>query len=126
MRRHFIFEGLKENLEKVFKRLRSKGRLSEEDIHTALREVRIALFESDVNYKVAKEVVSRVGESAKSEKVIESLTPSEQVITILYRELVGILGESASLNIDPNRQNFIMLVGLQGNGKTTTAAKIAK
>ncbi|MCX6088096.1 MAG: signal recognition particle protein [Caldiserica bacterium] len=121
-----MFEGLKENLEKVFKRLRSKGRLSEEDIHTALREVRIALFESDVNYKVAKEVVSRVGESAKSEKVIESLTPSEQVITILYRELVGIVGESAPLNIDPNRQNFIMLVGLQGNGKTTTAAKIAK
>lgn len=126
VRRRAIFEGLKENLEKVFGKLRSKGRLTKEDIHSALREVRIALLESDVNYKVVKEVVSRVEESATSEKIIESLTPSEQVITILYKELVNVLGNASPLNLDPNRQNFIMLVGLQGNGKTTTSAKIAK
>ena len=96
------------------------------DIHSALREVRIALLESDVNYKVVKEVISRVEEKAKRDRVIESLTPSEQIITILYRELVDIIGNPASITVDPNRQNFIMLVGLQGNGKTTTAAKIAK
>jgi signal recognition particle subunit SRP54 len=121
-----IFESLKENLEKVFKKLRSKGRLSEEDIHAALREVRVALLESDVNYKVVKEIISRVEEKAKTERVIESLTPSEQVITIIYGELVSIIGNPAHLNLEPNRVNFIVLVGLQGNGKTTTAAKMAK
>ncbi len=90
-----------------------------------MREIRVALLEADVNYKIVKEIVKNVEEEAKKEKVIESLTPAEQIITILYRELVSILGESAPLNIKGGNINLVMLVGLQGNGKTTTAAKLA-
>ncbi len=90
-----------------------------------MREIRVALLEADVNYKIVKEIVKNVEEEAKKEKVIESLTPAEQIITILYRQLVSILGESAPLNIKSGNINLVMLVGLQGNGKTTTAAKLA-
>jgi len=90
-----------------------------------LREIRVALLEADVNYKIVKEIVKNVEEEAKKEKVIESLTPAEQIITILYRQLVSILGESAPLNIKSGNINLVILVGLQGNGKTTTAAKLA-
>ena len=120
-----IFNSLRNNLQKAFKFFRSKGRLSEQDIKEGLREIRVALLEADVNYKIVKEVVKRVEEQARSQKVIESLTPAEQIITILYNELVAILGDAVPLNIVPNETNLIMLVGLQGNGKTTTAAKLA-
>ncbi len=90
-----------------------------------MREIRVALLEADVNYKIVKEIVKNVEEEAKKEKVIESLTPAEQIITILYRQLVSILGESAPLNIKSGNINLVILVGLQGNGKTTTAAKLA-
>ncbi len=105
--------------------MRSKGRLSDEDIHSSLRELRIALLEGDVNLDVVKNVVSRVEEKAKEQRVIESIAPAEQVITILYNELITILGDPAPLKVDPNVLNFIMLVGLQGNGKTTTSVKLA-
>lgn len=105
--------------------MRSKGRLSDEDIHSSLRELRIALLEGDVNLDVVKDVVSRVEEKAKEQRVIESIAPAEQVIAILYNELITILGDPAPLKLDPNVLNFIMLVGLQGNGKTTTSVKLA-
>ncbi len=120
-----MFDGLKSNLQKAFKFFKSKGRLTEEDIKEGLREIRVALLEADVNYKIVKEVIKNVGEEARKEKVIDSLTPAEQIITILYRELLNVLGTSAPLNIESGKLNFIMLLGLQGNGKTTTAAKLA-
>ncbi len=121
-----IFESLKKNLQYAFRKLRSKGKLSESDIEDGLREIRVTLLGADVNYKIVKEVISRVSQEAKKQNVVESLTPAEQIITILYRELKDILGEASPINIDHNRRNLIMLVGLQGNGKTTTAAKLAK
>lgn len=120
-----IFESLKENLNKVFKKLRSKGRLTEEDIKSALREIRVALLEADVNFKVVKELIARLEEKARSEKVIESLTPSEQIITLLYKELVNVLSEGSSFSLKKGEINYLFLVGLQGNGKTTTAAKLS-
>lgn len=121
-----IFDNLKINLQNVFKKLRSKGKLSNEDIKTSLREIRVTLLEADVNYKIVKEIVEKAEEEAKKQNVMESLTPAEQIITILYNEIKNILGDASPLNIEPNKRNLVMLVGLQGSGKTTTAAKLAK
>jgi len=121
-----IFESLKKNLQYVFKKLYSKGKLSPSDIENGLREIRVTLLEADINYKIVKELINRVSEEAKKQNVVESLTPAEQIITILYKELKNILGETPVININHNKKNLIMLVGLQGNGKTTTAAKLAK
>ncbi|MGB9769497.1 MULTISPECIES: signal recognition particle protein [Caldisericum] len=107
----------------VLKKLRSKGHLSEADIKAAIKEIRLALLEADVNYKLVKEITEKVETEAKSSKVLESFTPAEQILSILYSVLVDYVGHSEKLKLHGGK-NFIILVGLQGNGKTTTAAKL--
>lgn len=120
------FEGLANKLQNVFKKLRGKGKLSEQDIKLAMREVKLALLESDVNYKVVKNFINNVSEKSLGEKVLESLTPAQQVIKIVNDELKYILGnEQDKLNFNHNGITTIMLVGLQGAGKTTIASKLA-
>ena len=119
------FESLTDRLAGVFKKLRGHGKLSEADIKAAMREVRMALLEADVNYKVAKDFCAKVSERAMGQEVMESLTPAQQVVKIVNEELVALMGgsEAARLNIKNKGQTIIMLCGLQGNGKTTHAAK---
>lgn len=120
------FESLSEKLQNVFKNLRGKGRLSEEDVKAGLKEVRMALLEADVNFKVVKQFVKAVEEKATGSDVLESLTPGQQVIKIVNEELVNLMGgaDNQKLILKPDR-TVIMMVGLQGAGKTTTAAKLA-
>ncbi len=121
-----MFEQLTERLQAVFRRLGSRGRLSEKDVDEALREVRLALLEADVHYRVVKEFLERVRTQAVGEAVMRSLTPAQQVIKIVHEELVRMLGETAiPLAEAPSPPTVLMLVGLQGSGKTTTAAKLA-
>ena len=120
------FEGLSEKLTSAFKRLKSKGKLSEKDVKEAMREVRLALLEADVNYKVAKEFTNRVSERAVGEEVMKSLTPAQMVIKIVNEELISIMGGTQSrLDMTSSLPTVIMLCGLQGSGKTTHAAKLA-
>ena len=119
-----MLETLSDRLQDVFKRLRGKGKLTERDVDEALREVRLALLAADVNLKVVKEFLARIRTRAIGSEVLESLSPAQQVIKIVYEELVQTLGEHAKLNLDRS-PTTIMLVGLQGSGKTTTAAKLA-
>ena len=120
------FESLSEKLNSVFKKLRGKGRLSEADIKEAMREVRLALLEADVSYKVVKDFVKRVSEKAVGADVLESLTPAQMVIKIVNEELTALMGsESSKLNIGSKSPSVCMLVGLQGAGKTTNGAKLA-
>jgi signal recognition particle subunit SRP54 len=121
-----MFESLTERLQAVFKELGRRGKLREEDVDQALREIRLALLEADVHYRVVKDLLSRVKENALSEQVSRALNPTQQVIKILHNELVRTLGEPARLNLSGAIPRVIMLVGLQGSGKTTTAAKLAK
>ncbi len=122
-----MFENLNERLESAFKKFKEKGKLSADDIKKGLREVRLALLEADVNYKVVKNFISRVEQRALSSEVIESLTPFQQIVKIVYEELVQTLGGSAKgLDLGVARPAKILLAGLQGSGKTTTAAKLAK
>ena len=119
------FENLSEKLQNVFKNLRGKGRLSEEDVKAGLKEVRMALLEADVNFKVVKQFVKAVEERAVGSDVLESLTPGQQVVKIVNEELVKLMGgESTRMVLKPDR-TVIMMVGLQGAGKTTSAAKLA-
>ena len=121
-----MFENLTEKLGKIFSRLGNKGKLTEKDVDEAMREVRLALLEADVNFKVVKEFVAKVRERAVGSQVLESLTPAQQIIKIVNEELVNILGGGQSkLNPAGHPPSIIMLVGLQGSGKTTTAAKLA-
>jgi signal recognition particle subunit SRP54 len=121
-----MFESLTEKLGKIFSRLGNKGKLTEKDVDEALREVRLALLEADVNFKVVKEFVSKVRERAVGAGVLESLTPAQQMIKIVNEELTAILGGGQSkLNPAGHPPSIIMLVGLQGSGKTTTASKLA-
>lgn len=121
-----MLEGLSERLGAIFERLRSRGRLTESDVSEVLREVRIALLEADVNLAVAKEFVARVKERAVGSDVFTSLTPAQSVIKIVYDELVAILGGAeARLQFSDAPPSVIMLVGLQGSGKTTHAGKLA-
>lgn len=121
-----MFEILSERLESVFKRLGSKGRLTEKDVDDALREVRLALLEADVNFKVVKDFIARLRERSLGSEVLESLTPSQQVIKVVNEELTVILGGAPSHLVQaPRPPTVMMLVGLQGSGKTTTAAKLA-
>ncbi len=120
------FEGLSEKLNSVFKGLRGKGRLTEEDIKLAMREVRMALLEADVSYKVVKDFVASVSEKAMGQDVLESLTPAQQVIKIVNDELTALMGgANARLTYAAQSPSVIMMVGLQGAGKTTNAAKLA-
>lgn len=120
-----MFESLADKLQKVFDGLSSRGKLSEADVDSAMREVRLALLEADVNYKVVKDLVARVKERAVGAEVMRSLTPAQQVVKIVHEELIQTLGESARLDLSGPTPHVLMLVGLQGSGKTTTAAKLA-
>ena len=120
------FESLTQKLGDIFKKLRGKGKLSEADVKEAMREVRLALLEADVNFKVVKDLVSRITERAIGQEVMESLTPAQQVIKIVNEELTELMGSQQSkLNFSKDI-TVIMLVGLQGSGKTTTAGKLGK
>jgi signal recognition particle subunit SRP54 len=121
------FEGLSEKLNNVFKKLKSRGKLTESDVKEAMREVRLALLEADVSYKVVKDFVKNVTERAVGEEVLASLTPAQQVIKIVNDELVSLMGNSnARINMASKPPTVIMMCGLQGSGKTTHAAKLAK
>ena len=121
------FENLSDKLSGVFKRLRSKGKLSEADVKTAMREVRLALLEADVNYKVAKDFTNSVTEKCIGENVMESLTAAQTVIKIVKEELTALMGsERARLKISNKLPTVVMMCGLQGSGKTTHSAKLAK
>jgi signal recognition particle subunit SRP54 len=121
-----MFDSLKERLEGIFSKLRGKGRLTEEDINDALREVRRALLEADVNYKIAKDLVERIKERCLGQEVLSSITPAQQVYAVVYEELCNLMGgKKERLNFAPKPPSVFMLVGLQGSGKTTTAVKLA-
>ena len=121
------FEGLSEKLSRAFKRLKNKGKLSEADVKEAMREVRLALLEADVNYKVAKEFTAKVTERAVGQDVMESLTPAQMVIKIVNEELTSLMGgENERLEFASKPPTVIMMCGLQGSGKTTHSAKLAK
>ncbi len=120
------FESLGDKLQGVFKKLRGKGRVSEKDIKEAMREVRVALLEADVNFKVAKEFINKVSEKAMGSDVMESLTPGQQIIKIVREELTELLGGTDSkLSVSPKPPTVILMTGLNGSGKTTTSAKLA-
>ena len=120
------FESLSDKLAASFKKLRGKGRLTEADVKEAMREVRLALLEADVSYKVVKDFVNKVSERAMGQDVLESLTPAQMVIKIVNEELTALMGtENEKLNISSQSPSVVMLVGLQGAGKTTNGAKLA-
>ena len=122
-----MFETLTEKLESVFKKLKGKGFLREEDIVAALKEIRIAFLEADVNFKVVKDFIEKVREKAVGREVIDSITPGQQVVKIVHDELCSLMGGGQSkIRLSPNPPTVLMLVGLHGSGKTTTAAKLAK
>jgi signal recognition particle subunit SRP54 len=121
-----MFDNLSDRLQAVFKNLTGKGRLTEADVDAAMREIRMALLEADVNFKVVKEFVARVREKAVGSDVLNSLTPGQQVVKIVLDELTHLLGDTNSKLVLSGRiPNVIMLVGLQGSGKTTASAKLA-
>jgi signal recognition particle subunit SRP54 len=121
------FESLGEKLQGIFKKIKSKGKISEKDLKDALREVRMALLEADVNYKVVKEFINKINEQAVGKEVLESLTPGQQIIKIVNDELTQLMGGTQSkLNIASKPPTIIMMVGLQGSGKTTTTGKLAR
>ncbi len=120
-----MFESLSERLQATFDGLRKRGKLSESDVDAAMRDVRLALLEADVNYKVVKGFVGRVRERSIGQEVLKSLTPGQQVVKIVHEELVATLGEPGRLNLGMQSPAVIMMVGLQGAGKTTMSAKIA-
>ena len=121
------FEGLSEKIGAAFKKIRSKGKLSEADVKQAMREVRLALLEADVNYKVAKDFTNKVTERCIGEKVMESLTPAQMVVKIVNEELTALMGgENSRLNTSSKIPTVIMMCGLQGSGKTTHSAKLGK
>lgn len=121
-----VFESLSTKLQTVFKELSRHGKLRPEDIDSALREIRMALLEADVHYQVVKDLLERVKERALGEDVSRSLNPAQQVIRIIHQELVAVLGEPERLRLQGAKPRVILLVGLQGSGKTTTAAKLAR
>jgi len=122
-----MFDSLKERLEGIFKGLRGKGKLTETDVADALREVRRALLEADVNYKVVKDFVARIQTRAVGQEVLASITPAQHVVSIVVDELVALMGgEPSPLVVSPKPPTRYLLVGLQGSGKTTTCVKLAK
>ena len=121
------FDSLSDKLQNIFKNLRGKGRLSEADVKAALKEVKMALLEADVNFKVVKQFVKSVEERAIGQDVMQSLTPGQMVIKIVNEEMVALMGsETTQIALKPgNEITVIMMAGLQGAGKTTTTAKLA-
>lgn len=120
------FEGLSSKLQAITDKFKGKARVTESDLKEMLREVKLALLEADVNYKIVKEFIATIQEKALGEEVLKSLTPGQQVVKIVKDELVELLGGTDSkINFSPNPPTVIMLVGLQGSGKTTTAGKLA-
>ena len=120
------FEGLSSRLQEITRKIRGKSRITESDLKEMLREVKLALLEADVNYKIVKEFISTIQEKALGEEVLKSLTPGQQVVKIVKDEMIELLGGTESkINFTPNPPTIIMLVGLQGSGKTTTAGKLA-
>ena len=120
------FEGLSSRLQEITRKMRGKARITESDLKEMLREVKLALLEADVNYKIVKEFIATIQEKALGQDVMKSLTPGQQVVKIVKDELVNLLGEKeAKVNFTPNPPTIVMLVGLQGSGKTTTAGKLA-
>lgn len=120
------FEGLTEKLQETFKKLKGKGRVSEKDIKEAMREVRMALLEADVNFKIAKDFIAEVSEKALKSEVMESLTPGQQIIKIVRDQLIELMGGTDSkIAVSPKPPTIILMTGLNGAGKTTTSAKLA-
>ena len=120
------FDGLSSRLQEITRKLRGKARITEDDLKEVLREVKLALLEADVNYRIVKEFIKVIEEKALGQDVLKSLTPGQQVVKIVKDELVSLLGgEESKINFSPNPPSVIMLVGLQGSGKTTTAGKLA-
>ena len=120
------FDGLSSRLQEITRKLRGKARITEDDLKEVLREVKLALLEADVNYKIVKEFVKVIEEKSLGQDVLKSLTPGQQVVKIVKDELIALLGgEESKINFTPNPPTIIMLVGLQGSGKTTTAGKLA-
>src|SRR5512137_2240861 len=122
-----MFETITEKLEDIFKKLRQRGRLSEENIASALKEIRMVLLEADVNFKVVKDFIEEIRSRAVGQEVLESITPGQQVVKIVHERLVDLLGgKSSLLKLTSRFPDPVMLVGLQGCGKTTTAVKLAQ
>jgi len=122
-----MFDSISEKLESIFKKLKGKGLIGDEDVDAALKEVRLALLEADVNFKVVKDFIQRIREKAHGKQVLDSLTPGQQVVKIVHEELCSLLGSSnARITLSPNPPTIIMMVGLHGSGKTTTSAKLAR
>lgn len=121
-----IFEGLSGKLQDTIKRFRGKGRVTEKDVKEMMREIKLALLEADVNYKVVRSFINSVSERAAGQEVLESLTPGQQVIKIVHEELIELLGKVPSKVTFASRPPTVyMMVGLQGSGKTTTSGKLA-
>ena len=121
-----VFQGLAEKLQDTFRKLKGKGKLTEADVSEAMREVRLALLEADVNFKVVKDFVARVKERAIGQEVMQSLTPGQHVVKIVYEEMTFLMGGTQSrLQMADKPPTILMLVGLQGSGKTTTGGKLA-
>ncbi|MGI5879513.1 MAG: signal recognition particle protein [Syntrophomonadaceae bacterium] len=121
------FEGLSDRLQDIFKKLRGKGKITEDDVNAAMREIRLALLEADVNFKVVKDLVARIKERAVGQEVLASLTPGQQIVKIVHDEMTALMGATESkLVLSSHTPMVIMTVGLQGAGKTTTVAKLAK
>ncbi len=122
-----MFEALSEKLDSILKKLKGRGLLKEEDVAGALKEIRMALLEADVNFKVVKDFTENIRQRAVGKDILESLTPGQQVVKIVYDELCSLMGGGQSrIQLSANPPTVIMLIGLQGSGKTTTAAKLAK
>src|SRR4030066_2459545 len=122
-----MFEDLALKLESALKKVRGQGKLTENNISDTLRDIRIALLEADVNFKVVKDFIQNVKTKALGKEVLESLTPGQQVVKVVHEELCGLLGISNSrIILSPNPPTVIMMVGLHGSGKTTTSAKLAR
>ncbi|HKX49169.1 MAG TPA: signal recognition particle receptor subunit alpha, partial [Candidatus Binatia bacterium] len=122
-----MFEALSDKLKKVLKDLRGESRLSPEHLDLAMREIRIALLEADVNFKVVKDFIERVKSKSVGQEVLQQLSPGQQVVKIVYDEMVEMLGGTSSrLLFTSRRPNSVMIVGLQGSGKTTSTGKLAK
>ncbi|MCX7771913.1 MAG: signal recognition particle receptor subunit alpha, partial [Clostridia bacterium] len=121
-----VFEGLSEKLQNLMKKMKGSARVSEKDVKEMMREIKLALLEADVNFKVVKDFVNTITERAVGADVLESLTPGQQVVKIVHEELIKLMGSVPSkLTYSPAPPSVYMMVGLQGAGKTTTAGKLA-